>query len=340
MLRNRSLTIGRCTILLILCSISLTLRSEDKLSLRIMSYNVENLFDTAPDSLHADDEFLPDGAYHWTYSRYRTKLSHIAQVISAVGEWQAPALVGLLEVENDSCLHDLLRWHLPRRFYPYRSILMEGPDERGIDPALLYDSTRLRLLCKEAIPVRFSDSDQHTRDILHAEFCLTTEYAGIEDSQEGAADTLHVFLCHFPSQRVGATESEMRRSVARATLLSSVSAILERDSAALILAMGDFNSTPADNMHPLINLMLPWNGSDAGSHKFQGRWTCLDQFCVSSALLPRLSKPTIFSPDWLLEDDEKYLGKKPKRTYVGPRYMGGYSDHLPIVIDMEGKREP
>ena len=98
MLRNRSLTIGHCTIIFILCSISLSLRAEDKLSMRIMAYNVEALFDTAPDSLHADGEFLPDGAYHWTYSRYRTKLAHIAQVISAVGEWQAPALVGLLEI--------------------------------------------------------------------------------------------------------------------------------------------------------------------------------------------------------------------------------------------------
>lgn len=306
--------------------------------MRIMSYNVENLFDTAPDSLHADGEFLPDGAYHWTYSRYRTKLAHIAQVISAVGEWQAPALVGLLEVENDSCLQDLLHWHLPRRFYPYRSILIEGPDERGIDPALLYDSTRLQLLCAEAIPVRFSDSDQHTRDILYAAFSLRQEALNFEKEERGHRDTLHVFLCHFPSQRGGAAESEERRSIARSTLLGSVSHILERDSSALIIAMGDFNSTPADNMQPLVNLMLPWNGTDAGSHKYQGRWTCLDQFCVSRALAQHLSKPTVFSPDWLLEDDEKYLGKKPRRTYVGPRYVGGYSDHLPIWVDMEWQR--
>jgi hypothetical protein len=34
---------------------------------------------------------------------------------------------------------------------------------------------------------------------------------------------------------------------------------------------------------------------------------------------------------FLLEDDEKYGGKKPYRTYLGPKYLGGYSDHLPLV---------
>ncbi|MGM0498283.1 MAG: endonuclease, partial [Bacteroidota bacterium] len=37
---------------------------------------------------------------------------------------------------------------------------------------------------------------------------------------------------------------------------------------------------------------------------------------------------------FLLEKDEKYIGKKPYRTYVGFKYNGGFSDHLPIILDL------
>ena len=42
----------------------------------------------------------------------------------------------------------------------------------------------------------------------------------------------------------------------------------------------------------------------------------------------------IFDAGFLLEEDEKYYGKKPFRTYLGPRYHGGFSDHLPVYLDL------
>ena len=68
-----------------------------------------------------------------------------------------------------------------------------------------------------------------------------------------------------------------------------------------------------------------------GTHKYHGLWSCLDQFYVSSRLLEKAGA-RIFSPEWLLEEDTKYLDLQPKRTYVGFRYHDGYSDHLPIVL--------
>ena len=44
---------------------------------------------------------------------------------------------------------------------------------------------------------------------------------------------------------------------------------------------------------------------------------------------------TVFSASFLLEEDKTYFGYKPCPTYRGPRYVGGYSDHLPIYIDLK-----
>lgn len=303
--------------------------AQTRTPIRIMAYNVENLFDTKNDSLRNDDEYLSDGSNHWTYGRYLTKLSHISQVIAALGEWTPPAIIGLLEVETDSCLIQLKKWHLGKH-YPYKTILIDGPDTRGIDPGILYDTTRLQLVDYQAISICRSDSKWQTRDILH---CI---FAKADTTDAQPSGLLHLLLCHFPSQRGGVAQSADKREIARQVLYRAVDAILQADSTALILAMGDYNSEPHDNLLPLLhNLMIPFAKADRGTYKYHGVWSCLDQFYASNALMPLLSEPQIFAPDWLLEADPKYLGSKPYRTYIGPRYNGGYSDHLPIYIDLK-----
>ena len=43
---------------------------------------------------------------------------------------------------------------------------------------------------------------------------------------------------------------------------------------------------------------------------------------------------SIFAPPFLLEPDKAWLGEKPRRTYVGPQYNGGLSDHLPVILKL------
>jgi hypothetical protein len=43
----------------------------------------------------------------------------------------------------------------------------------------------------------------------------------------------------------------------------------------------------------------------------------------------------IFDAPFLLVNDEKFGGVKTFRTYLGPKYLGGYSDHLPIKIILQ-----
>jgi hypothetical protein len=47
-----------------------------------------------------------------------------------------------------------------------------------------------------------------------------------------------------------------------------------------------------------------------------------------------ISSATIYNAEWIMENDDKYLGLKPKRTYIGFRYQNGFSDHLPIILNV------
>ena len=103
-----------------------TLSFAQQIRFRVVSWNVENLFDIHHDSLKNDREFLPDALRHWNYTRYKKKLTDMARVITAVGEWEPPALVGLCEVENDTVLRDLTR-RSPLKELNYRYVMTDSP---------------------------------------------------------------------------------------------------------------------------------------------------------------------------------------------------------------------
>lgn len=284
--------------------------------MRIVSYNVENLFDTKHDTLKNDSSFLPEGMHHWTYRRYQTKIDRIAQVLVNIGGWESVPLVGLCEVENARCLRNLC--YKLRRFH-YKYVHYDSPDERGVDVALLYDSTRLSILNSRALSLSL-DGDA-TRDILYVSALYEQR------------DTIHVMMCHLPSQLGGASASDWKRQRAKSLIQSQIDSILLLQPSANIVVMGDMNTSAQDDLTGMVNLMIPIQKMGQGTHKYQGIWTCLDQFYVSQSIATKATT-TIFSPWWLLEEDTKYLDYKPHRTYIGFRYNDGYSDHLPIVLHL------
>lgn len=288
----------------------------EKSSLRIVSYNVENLFDTKHDTLKNDSSFLPEGMHHWTYRRYQTKIDRIAQVLVNIGGWESVPLVGLCEVENARCLRNLC--YKLRRFH-YKYVHYDSPDERGVDVALLYDSTRLSILNRRALSLSL-DGDA-TRDILYVSALYEQR------------DTVHVMMCHLPSQLGGATNTDWKRQRAKSLIQSQIDSIFLFQPSANIVVMGDMNTSAQDDLTGMVNLMIPIQKMGQGTHKYQGIWTCLDQFYVSQSIATKATT-TIFSPWWLLEEDTKYLDYKPHRTYIGFRYNDGYSDHLPIVLHL------
>lgn len=283
--------------------------------LTIMSYNVENFFHPSVDSLNPDVEYTPKGSRCWSYSRFSRKAEQIARVIAASVPDGYPDLVALNEVESDSCLIRLCR-KMPN--YPYRFIHFDSPDRRGIDVALLYDSTRLCLLAARPVPVALPEAP--TRDLLYASFLVDK------------SDTLHIIACHLPSQVGGYAASQWKRDSAKAVILHLTDSILAASATARIIVCGDMNMPPKDDLLQLRNLMLPLAQSGSGTHKFRGVWTCLDQFYVSEALLPD-ANACIFAARWLQEEDHRFLGLRPKRTYIGFKYSkSGFSDHLPILL--------
>ena len=174
--------------------------AEERIPFRVMSWNVENLFDTHHDTLKNDNEFLPDAIRHWNYTKYKKKLADMARVITAVGEWNPPALVGLCEVENDSVLRDLTRRSVLKEA-GYRYVMTNSPDQRGIDVALLYQRDQFKLISHQGIPIPHRSGKKKfrpTRDILHVCGMLLN------------SDTLDIFVVHLPSRQNVYRKSALR----------------------------------------------------------------------------------------------------------------------------------
>ncbi len=302
--------------------------------IRVMFYNVENLFDTYDDPKKQDDDFLPDGQMRWTPNRYYRHLRKTAQVISAIGEWGTPALCGLCEVENDSVLIHLLN-RTPLKEQHYNYCITKGSDNRGINNALIYQRDKFKYIGHSSERIPFTNKKKRSRDILHVWGDLIN------------GERLNLFVCHFPSRSGGEKETEQDRIDAAKFLRKLCDSLYKTNAESNIIVMGDFNDTPSDksihtltkgskNKYNLINLF-----GDAGklnfhgSHKFQGEWSQLDQMMISHNWNKYLKEgsPRIFAPDFLLTKKNNRGEQTPLRKYAGNIYKGGYSDHLPIVAD-------
>ncbi len=313
---------------------------------RVMSYNVENLFDTYNNPATNDNEFLPEGTRRWTRKRYYHKLQQIAKVIIASGQWDTPALIGLCEVENDSTLIHLLT-RTPLRYQHYQYCITTGADRRGINSALLYQRDKFRYLghTEYATPAKREGS---SRNILHV-------WGEVINGH-----TLDIFVCHFPSRYGGEKESEPARLGTARVIRQICDSLCKVRTYPQLLIMGDFNDIPSDismreglqaipypaGIPSLQSLCTLYNLADGykkfpGTHKYQDKWNMFDQIIVSQSLADPTStfhiQPesfTIFAPSFLLTPDKTWHGQRPKRTYHGYRYEGGYSDHLPVLVDL------
>ncbi len=312
-----SIVIRRASYILLLLSVLMPVYG-----FRIASYNVENLFDCEADSVHDDSEYTAEGLRHWTPARYYMKREHIARTIANIGGWEGVAIVGLCEVENEQCIRDLCSQNL--RSLPYSYVHYDSPDTRGIDVAMLYRPDLFSLHEAYVIPVPVHSGERPTRDILYASGTMTD------------GDTLHVFVCHLPSQLGGASREGLRMRAKQIITAHTDSLLILRPHAKIVV-MGDMNSAPQQDLPHLYNLMLQKEAQGLGTYKYQGAWSCIDQFYVSAALADT-ALASIYDAPWLLTDDESYTGYKPYRTYNGYQYQrDGYSDHLPIVLDLPGE---
>lgn len=304
----------------------------------IAFYNLENLFDTEDHSHTLDDDFTPRGKKKWTPKRYRKKIKKLSKIIARLGTRQnayMPLLIGVAEVENKKVIKDLIESDaLNHRDLDY--IHYDSPDERGIDTALLFRQ-KFKILHSEAFPLHIRNLDgapDTTRDILYVHGTINKE-------------SFHVFVNHWPSKRAGEDETAYKRKAAADLLLSHIHRIREVEQDPIFILMGDFNDGPnsesirylveqGDLYNPMEKLLTPHRGSA----NYRDTWDLFDQILVSHNLFDHKAGTHSFAHANIFDDHDlkEWRGRfkgNPFRTYAGKRYLGGFSDHFPVYIQLE-----
>ena len=332
--------------LLIICCIQVKSSfAQNKDTLYIGFWNLENLFDTIDDPDKNDEEFLPEGGRGWTEQRLDIKLNHLAKVIRSMNNDNGPDILGVCEVEHQSLLDNMISRYLIDR--NYKVAYLESPDNRGIDNGLIYNSNKFQLLSVSGDTIHLADG-WPTRLILNVKLL----------SEE--TDTLSVYVNHWPSRSRGQKESEPNRIAAANTLYKAVREEFDMNPLSRIIIIGDFNDEPTNvsildslGAHPFIcdSLRLGQKISAAGalfntsyqmyengygSYKYRDDWNMLDQIIISGSLItgPKIyyecNSFEVFKADYLVTQSGQYAGT-PSPTFGGRKYLGGFSDHFPVT---------
>lgn len=306
-------------------------------------WNVENLYDTLNDPIKNDEEFLPQGTNAWTGPRYWEKINHLAKVISEMATDATPdglAILGLCEIENKNVLEDLVKDpQLKSRAYKY--IIIEGPDARGVDPALLYNPKYFTVTKAIAYHLTLpTDSSHKTRDQL----VVSGSFGG---------EAMAIIVNHWPSRRGGELASRPNRIAAAKMCRHIADSITKFNPATKVVIMGDLNDDPTNesvkkhlktygDLHrtrddEYFNPMESLYNQGIGSLAWQDSWNLFDQTCINKPLLPdgyktfQYYKAFVYNKAYLKSDFGNFKGY-PFRTYSGGAYTAGYSDHFPVYF--------
>ena len=340
MRRIRLLTLA----LLLVPGVSLANTLKKQATYAIGFYNLENLFDTCHDEGKNDYEFLAEGSYKWTAEKYTHKLHNLARVLSELGTDEVPdvgcAAIGVAEVENAKCLTDLCNED-PLKARNFQFVHIEGPDQRGVDCALLYNPSLFTVRNVKLVPyvyTRPEDAGRATRGFLVVSGTLAGEHVTI-------------IVNHLPSR--GATS--YYRDEGGRQLRVVKDSLLKDDPQVKLLIMGDMNDDPQDASMAVYlgakreirevedgGLYNPWwneLASGNGTLMFEGAWNLFDQIILSASLLEGKASPDslqycghqVFRRDYMLQGPGPYWGS-PLRTTAGGQWLNGYSDHLPTVV--------
>ena len=299
-------------------------------------YNLENLFDAENNEFTLNKDYTSASTLEWSQDRYSRKIENLSNVISKVGVKNSilpPILLGVSEVENETCLFDLIN---SKKLVPYSYgfVHYNSPDERGIDVAFLYQKKHFELIYSKTYTLFLTDDQmnrEYTRDVLLVSGKLFQEQ-------------VYVIINHWPSRTKGISRSDDKRVKAAILVRKIIQEINREKENAKIMIMGDFNDEPDCNSiqkilmaDDLFNPMGPLKQQGKGSVKYKGNWYMFDQIILSNSFLSNSLKmmsfkhADIFDAFFLQEKSGKRKGA-PKRTYIGKWHLGGYSDHFPVYM--------
>jgi len=322
-----------------------TCNAQEEDTLYVAFWNLQNLFDTVDDPEKNDESFLPDGDMEYTPERLDKKMYNLSHLIRSMNNGKGPDLLGVCEVENQTVLDNMVNKFLPD--LDYKIAYLESPDNRGIDNGLLYKTDKFKLLNLQADTVHLADG-RPTRLIFGVNLLTKND------------EKITVFVNHWPSRSGGQEESEPNRISAAHTLRGAVDRIFSKDFNAKILAIGDFNDEPmnisvleilranplkCDSLHAdfeeessgvLFNLSYTAYEDGLGTSKYRDNWNMLDQVIVSGSLITSenffylCNSFEVYKLYYIVTQSGQYKGA-PFPTYGGRRYLGGYSDHYPVI---------
>lgn len=322
--KNETMKI-RTTILAALIASTFNLSAQAHYEDRILSmfWNLENFFSCKDDGTgESDHEFSAEGKRHWTSSRFYAKCSAISKALFWTGDsfGAMPDVIGVAEVENREVLQRLLSTTGLRK-EKYSIVHYDSPDKRGIDVALLWKRENLELLSSKACYV----PGMATRDIL------LTRMRNKLDGEEMA-----FIVVHLPSKYGGGKTAWKREKAAER--LRQVADSVYDEGCKRIIVMGDFNDVPSAEAFArlgplLVNVSEALDKKGEGTIRFNGKWNLIDMFWTTADLADSTLMHIVKIP-FLMVHDRQMSGEKPLRTYLGPRYAGGVSDHCPVVLEI------
>ena len=322
-------------------------------------YNLENLFDTYHDEGKNDYEYLPDGANQWTEAKYEKKQQNMARVIAEMkadnGIWHT--VLGVSEIENRHVLEDLVAQPAIAEAN-YQIVHYDGPDNRGVDVALLYRPDQFKVITSESIPFNFApssiDFSSWTQEEMDA--FRTRDILMVRGTIDG--EMFAFFVCHLPS-RVGGKGADLRPRGAEIAYKRAVE-LMQEFPGIKIVVMGDMNDNPSDPsmtdfMHgrediadatgfEFFSPFLSMLKAGYSSLYYQGAGNIYDIILVNSALAnapqgtfqiqPIVNGKyygRVFNKPFMTNQSGQYKGT-PFRTFSNGAFVGGYSDHYPTYI--------
>lgn len=303
-------------------------------------WNVENLYDTINDPKIDDEEFLPTAKSKWNSERYAKKQLNLSTIISKMGAEENPdglAILGMAEIENKSVLEDLVKTPALKD-RKLGIVHYDSPDNRGIDVAMLYNPKYFKLISSSIHTVQLpGDSARPTRDELLVNGKLNGEL-------------VHILVCHWPSRRGGEEESAPGRNAAAKVAKGIIDSIRKAEKNPRIILMGDLNDDPTnESVKTVLNASAEAEKADAttlydpmakileggqGTLSYKNKWNLFDQIIITETFVKKGDKllyqsAKINNVPEVCETSDKYKGQ-PLRTYVGAKYLGGYSDHFGV----------
>ncbi|MFD1062770.1 endonuclease/exonuclease/phosphatase family protein [Winogradskyella litorisediminis] len=340
--------------ILILLTFSLTFsasaQKEKKFKIHTVAfYNLENLFDTLNDPSKFDEASpIMEMAAANRAEVYEKKVKGMARVLAEIGRGEynknAPAIIGVCEIENRKVLEDVVNDPLLLGL-DYGIIHFDGPDARSIDVALLYQKDLFQPTSTSSHELKIYDDRTRKRKYTRDQLLVSGKLDG---------DDIHVIVNHWPSRSGGEARSRPKRVAAAKVTKRLVDSVQAIDPYAKIFIMGDLNDDPTNasvkdvlkaqsskKRTKLKGIYNPYESmfkkKGLGTTAYRDAWSLFDQIMVTAPLLEkdyssfRFYKAGIFNKQYLTNPRGRYEGY-PFRSFADGGYTGGFSDHFPVYV--------